>query len=103
RWFGAEMAPRVAGRGPDRRHVHLGGFRLATLEFVADRLEEQLLVVAGDADRRPQRNGIAHHDVFARLPALPDLLEGLFQHLEERDGIEIDVVPTELSGVELEV
>jgi hypothetical protein len=97
------MAARVGGRGTHRGDVHLGSFRLAPFELVADRLEEQLLVVARDADRRPQGHRVAHDDVLSRLSALPHLFQGFFQHLEKGDRIEVDVIPTELAGVDFQV
>ena len=103
RGFGGEVAARVRSRGAHRRDVQLGGFRLAAFEFVADRLVKQLLVVPRDADRCAQGNRVAHDDVLARLTTLPHLLEGLFQDLEEGDRVEVDVVASELSGVDFQV
>ena len=60
-----EFGASVRSRHPCGGDIHLGRFGLASFELVANRLEEQLLVVSRDADRGAQRDGIAHDGVLA--------------------------------------
>ena len=98
-----EVVAGVGGGGPHRGHVHVGGLRLASLEALPDDRLHQRLVVADQADRGAESDGVPHHDVLAGLSRPAQRGQRLLQHLEVRDGVELDVLALETRLIDLEI